>query len=131
MKKLILITAVALLGLVIFSSDKTNSLIVKKENMKTTHKAYSLPQNVILFPQKLKALVPTEYDELEKKYQRLSVKEIKREITKLDKAVENNHLIELANSQELNESQRTELMGYMRSKAVLTMLLMDLEVEEL
>lgn len=133
MKKFLLLTAVSLFVLwtSFFTGSETLKPIVKKENMKTSLEAKPVTQNIIPFPQRITVKAPPQYNEIEAKYLGLSKKELNREMKQLDKQIEKNRLIELANNQELSEDQKAELLSYMKNKAVITMLLMDLEVEEL
>lgn len=133
MKKLLLLTTVSIfvLSASTFTGAPTLKPHTKKENMKISLDATTATQNIIPFPQKLTVKAHPQYNELESKYEGLTKKELNREIKKLDKQVERKKLIELANNQELTDDQKSDLLIYMKNKAVLTMLLMDLEVEEL
>lgn len=130
MKKTLFIMAVFVAGTIIFSSkntDVSNEFFIDKTPAAKTLKQQTVIQPVLTEEIKETASLET----LEESYEDLGIKDLQVALERVDKSREKLQLIEAFNSRKLSEAESQELATIIRTRVVLTKLVMEKKFEEL
>lgn len=131
MKKTIYLGLICLLPLAMYSVKSPSNLKVAAENISQKIKS-SMRESLVFKPEAshTEEVELIAADEMEKDYLHLEEKEIQNLIEENNKYIADNHLIELANSGALSDSDKTKLTQAMRKYSVLNKVLLDRALDE-
>jgi hypothetical protein len=129
MKKLLVLIVLVIAGVSVAT--------LKKEDHKTIpfFGAKAIKTNSFVSPESKgktpKSVEAASYESLEENFSELELSELKSEIDKVNSSREKLQLIETFNKRKLTESEEKALAEMIRTRVVLTKLMMDKELEEL
>lgn len=131
MKKLIICT-LGVIGIVSLVSQKEMKLPVEAVRLPLwrdveNHQAFSSLDKVKAAPEKK----IVDFKDLEKNYQSLEMPELQKELETVDKSRRKYELMKEFNKRKLSRDEELELTNFIRTRVVLTKMIMEKKIEEL